>query len=65
MTCHMNNCVFDLSSYVYMCRRLVDMLKRTDGNIVHGGDYEEASLYMAPTLITDVQPDDSLMEVCV
>ena len=41
------------------------MLNGSHGNIVHGGQSEESSLYMAPTLITNVTPDDVLMEVCM
>lgn len=39
-----------------------ELIKTTKGNIVIGGDYEEKSCYIAPTVIENVQPDDSTMQ---
>ena len=38
------------------------MLDKTSGSIVRGGETDEASRYMAPTIVRDVRLDDSLME---
>lgn len=42
--------------------RLNDLLKRTKGTIVEGGDTEQSTRYVAPTIVTNVKPDDALME---
>ena len=39
-----------------------ELIKTTKGNIVIGGDYEEKSCYISPTVIENVQPDDSTMQ---
>ena len=39
-----------------------ELIKTTKGNIVIGGDYEEKSCYISPTVIENVRPDDSTMQ---
>ena len=39
------------------------MLESTKGKIVCGGETDEATRYIAPTVIVDVSPDDKLMQV--
>ncbi|KAF8172803.1 Aldehyde/histidinol dehydrogenase [Mycena galopus ATCC 62051] len=41
--------------------RLMELLRRTQGNIVHGGN-AEGTKRIEPTLVTDVGLDDALME---
>ena len=38
------------------------MLDKTSGTIVRGGDTDVEVKFMAPTIVKDVRPDDSLME---
>ena len=45
------------------CRRVVDLLNSTKGTIVCGGETDESTRYIAPTVITDVNPDDKIMQV--
>ncbi|KAJ3559107.1 hypothetical protein NM688_g535 [Phlebia brevispora] len=40
--------------------RLVDLIKRTKGKIIVGGETEGDTV--TPTVVTDIQPDDALME---
>ncbi|KAG0016577.1 Aldehyde dehydrogenase [Entomortierella chlamydospora] len=42
--------------------RLVQGLKNTQGEVVIGGDSQEDDLFIAPTLVLNVKPDDSLMQ---
>ena len=44
-------------------RRLLGLLKSTSGDIVCGGDSNEATLYISPTVISNVSPDDKIMQV--
>ena len=39
------------------------MLESTKGKIVCGGETDEATRYIAPTVVVDVSPDDKLMQV--
>ena len=41
--------------------RLTEMLTNTEGQIICGGDYNKEDLYMAPTIVDDVTPNDVLM----
>ncbi|KAG0312625.1 Aldehyde dehydrogenase [Dissophora globulifera] len=41
--------------------RLKRMLEETKGTIVIGGEMQEDDLYIAPTVVTNVQPGDSLL----
>jgi aldehyde dehydrogenase (NAD+) len=40
--------------------RLIGYLK--DGTIYHGGDYDQEERYLAPTILTDVDPDSAVMQ---
>ena len=42
---------------------MVGLLESTKGEIVCGGDSDEATCYVAPTVVVDVSPDDKLMQV--
>ncbi|KAF9987754.1 Aldehyde dehydrogenase [Mortierella antarctica] len=42
--------------------RLKKVLDNTTGNVVIGGDTQEDDLFIAPTVVLDVQPGDSLLE---
>ncbi|KAF7255779.1 hypothetical protein EG68_10659 [Paragonimus skrjabini miyazakii] len=42
-------------------QRLTKLLSATKGKIIYGGDSILDELYIAPTVVTDVKPDDSLM----
>ncbi|KAJ8473063.1 hypothetical protein ONZ51_g8114 [Trametes cubensis] len=42
--------------------RIKDLIDRTRGTVVFGGDADVAERYVAPTLVKDVRPDDPLME---
>ena len=44
----------------FMFRRLKRLLQ--DGIIVVGGRVDEADKYIAPTILTDVQPTDPVMQ---
>ena len=46
-------------------RRLVGLLEGTKGTVVYGGDTDPQTRYFQPTVVTDVAPDDKLMEVGV
>ncbi|KAF5373695.1 hypothetical protein D9758_000769 [Tetrapyrgos nigripes] len=41
--------------------RVNTLLKNTNGTVVIGGETDEASKFIAPTVVKDVKPDDSLM----
>ncbi|XP_034568053.1 aldehyde dehydrogenase family 3 member B1 [Notolabrus celidotus] len=41
--------------------RLMGMLRKTNGKIVHGGEGNEEDKYIAPTVVIDVSEDDALM----
>ncbi|KAG0291612.1 aldehyde dehydrogenase 3, member A2 [Dissophora globulifera] len=43
-------------------QRLKSLLDQTKGKIVVGGETDEEDLFIAPTLVTDVEKDDKLME---
>ena len=53
-------------AYMYMCptvsRRLTSLLQRTRGKVVLGGESDEGSRYISPTVVTDVANDDELMQ---
>ena len=38
------------------------MLQSTKGKIVIGGETDQSDLYIAPTVVTDVSPDEPLMQ---
>lgn len=40
-------------------RRIINYLR--DGNIIYGGNYDESSLYIQPTLMDNVSPHSSIM----
>lgn len=42
--------------------RLVDVLSKTKGNVVLGGGSDSESLFIEPTIVSNVGPSDSLME---
>ena len=42
--------------------RLKALLEGTKGNIFFGGEMSEEEKYIEPTIITDVKPDDKLMQ---
>jgi len=46
--------------------RVHTLLEGSSGNVVLGGQSDRDDLYIAPTVITDVDPDDPIMqeEVC-
>ena len=41
--------------------RVSNLLKNTKGTIVLGGEMDESTKYIAPTVVKDVKLDDSLM----
>ena len=43
-------------------KRLSKLLATTKGTVVMGGSSHEGTRYIAPTVVTDVLPDDALME---
>ena len=42
-------------------KRVKGLLDNTKGTIVFGGETDEATKFIAPTVVKDVHPDDSLM----
>lgn len=42
--------------------RLAGLINNTQGKIVHGGNVDRQSLYIEPTIVTDIKADDVLME---
>lgn len=42
--------------------RLKNLLDKTQGKVVIGGDIQEDDLYIAPTVVLGVKPEDSLMQ---
>ncbi|KAF3845819.1 hypothetical protein F7725_002897 [Dissostichus mawsoni] len=42
--------------------RLMELLKRSKGKVVMGGESNEENKYIAPTVLVDVAEDDALME---
>lgn len=42
--------------------RLMDLLKKSKGKVVLGGESDEADKYIAPTVVVDVAEDDALMQ---
>jgi acyl-CoA reductase-like NAD-dependent aldehyde dehydrogenase len=42
-------------------QRLTSLLDKSNGTIVLGGESDASKKYIAPTVVKDVQPDDSLM----
>nr|QQY02511.1 aldehyde dehydrogenase family 3 member A2 [Cryptocotyle lingua] len=42
-------------------KRVTKLLSETKGKIVYGGDSAQDDLYIAPTVVINVKPDDSLM----
>ena len=47
----------------FVFRRLLGLLNSTSGDIICGGDSNEATLYIAPTVIANVSSDDKIMQV--
>ncbi len=45
------------------CRRLAGALDATKGTVVVGGEKDESCLYFSPTIVTDVEEGDQLMQV--
>ena len=45
--------------------RVAGLLERTKGTIVFGGEVDKESKYIAPTVVKDVGPEDSLMSELV
>ena len=43
-------------------RRVVGLMNSTSGTVASGGETDEESRYIAPTLIKDVSPDDKIMQ---
>lgn len=43
-------------------QRLTKVLNATQGRVVVGGDSDEPSKYIAPTIVADVKEDDALMQ---
>jgi aldehyde dehydrogenase (NAD+) len=41
--------------------RVAGLLEKTKGKIVFGGDVDKNTKFIAPTVVKDVGPDDSLM----
>ncbi|PPQ80870.1 hypothetical protein CVT25_001879 [Psilocybe cyanescens] len=41
--------------------RIAGLLERSQGKIAFGGEVDKDDKYIAPTVVTDVKPDDSLM----
>lgn len=41
--------------------RVSNLLKNTKGTIVTGGETDETTKFIAPTIVKDVKPDDSLL----
>jgi len=37
-------------------------MKSTSGKVAYGGQIDDESRYIAPTLLTDVSPDDKIMQ---
>jgi aldehyde dehydrogenase (NAD+)/aldehyde dehydrogenase (NAD(P)+) len=46
-------------------KRVKGLLDNTKGKIVFGGETDEATKFIAPTVVKDVKTDDSLMTECV
>lgn len=42
-------------------KRVKSMLDATKGKVILGGETDEAQKYIAPTVVRDVTPEDSLM----
>ena len=42
--------------------RLSHLLAATSGTVAHGGERDETTRYFAPTVVTEVPPDDPLMD---
>jgi aldehyde dehydrogenase (NAD+)/aldehyde dehydrogenase (NAD(P)+) len=42
-------------------KRVHGLVQNTKGTIVVGGEADEATKFIAPTIVKDVKPDDSLM----
>ena len=45
--------------------RIASLLERTQGTIVFGGEVDKENKYIAPTVVKDVGPGDSLMSELV
>lgn len=43
-------------------QRLAKLIQATKGNVIIGGNSDASDKYIAPTVVTDVTPDDPLME---
>ncbi|XP_071330922.1 aldehyde dehydrogenase family 3 member B1 isoform X1 [Trachinotus anak] len=43
-------------------RRLMELLKKSSGKVVVGGESNEEDKYIAPTVVVDMSEDDALME---
>ena len=55
------SCDYHVTPY----RRVIGLLESTKGKIVCGGETDESTRYIAPTVIVDVSPDDQLMQVII
>ena len=42
--------------------RLTSLLQSSSGTVFHGGETDDATRYIAPTLLSDVTPDDVIMK---
>uniref|UniRef100_H2TXS1 Aldehyde dehydrogenase n=2 Tax=Takifugu rubripes TaxID=31033 RepID=H2TXS1_TAKRU len=42
--------------------RLMELLKRSNGKVIVGGESDEEDKYIAPTVVVDVDEDDALMQ---
>ena len=51
--------------YFIISRRVVGLIEGSKGTVAYGGDTDEQTRYIQPTLITDVTPDEKLMQVGV
>ena len=51
--------------FAFFARRLIGLIEESKGTVAYGGDTDEQTRYIQPTLITDVTPDEKLMQVGV
>ena len=49
-------------THTHTQRRVVNLMNSTSGRVACGGETDEESRYIAPTLIEDVSPDDKIMQ---
>ncbi len=48
--------------HVTCCSRVKSLLDATKATVATGGNLDEKSNYIAPTLLTNVSPDDAVMK---